>query len=234
MNTAIKNRVSKRNFTKEKLSTEEIQKIINLITQINQKSNLTVELLEDGTSAFSNLSKSYGIFHNVRSMLLMKGDKNDIHLKEKVGYYGEELILELVNLGLGTCWVGGTYEKEKLAIGENEELVCVIVIGKIDTSIKDAIIRKVMSTNRKDSKERIITDVLLPDWIEKGLEAVKLAPSARNTQKAMFTYKNNILTASIVDDYVFDMVDLGIAKKHFELESNGKFEIGNGGKFIPN
>jgi hypothetical protein len=26
-----------------------------------------------------------------------------------------------------------------------------------------------------------------------------------------------------------DMIDLGIAKKHFEIEARGKFEFGNGG-----
>lgn len=32
-------------------------------------------------------------------------------LKEKVGYYGEQLILKVTELGLGSCWVGGTFDR---------------------------------------------------------------------------------------------------------------------------
>lgn len=231
MNKSIENRISRRSFKKENISKEDITKISNLVENINEKSNLNIEFIEDGSQAFLNIKKTYGMFKNVKSLLLMKGNKEDKDLKEKVGYYGEEIILEIVDMGLGTCWVGGTYEKETFDIKNDEELVCVIVIGKVEDSIKDSIIRKVMSKNRKDIKERIITDKNIPKWIEEGLDAVKLAPSARNSQKAMFVYKDKVLTAQIADDYPFDMVDLGIAKKHFEIETNGKFELGNGGKF---
>ena len=33
------------------------------------------------------------------------------------------------------------------------------------------------------------------------------------------------------DFYPMDMIDLGIAKKHFEIEARGKFELENGGVF---
>lgn len=52
--------------------------------------------MEDGSSAFRKLRKSYGLFTNVRSLILMKGKKDDKDLKKKIGYYGEDL-------GLGTC-----------------------------------------------------------------------------------------------------------------------------------
>ncbi len=73
----------------------------------------------------------------------------------------------------------------------------------------------------------------MPQWVQEGMNAVLLAPSAKNTQKVMFKYENNILSAQIADDYSMDLIDLGIAKKHFEIEAGGKFELGNGGIFYP-
>lgn len=35
--------------------------------------------------------------------------------EEVCGWYGEEFILLATHLGLGTCWVAGTYDKEKTA-----------------------------------------------------------------------------------------------------------------------
>lgn len=80
-------------------------------------------------------------------------------------------------------------------------------------------------------EERIISNQHLPQWIQNGMKTVLLAPSAKNTQKAIFKYENNILSAQIADDYSIDMINLGIAKKHFELEAEGKFELGNEGIF---
>ena len=60
----------------------------------------------------------------------MIGKKSD-DLDEKLGYYGERLVLEAQALGLNTCWVGLTYSKqaEHLTIGKDEKLVCVIALG---------------------------------------------------------------------------------------------------------
>lgn len=55
--------------------------------------------------------------------------------------------------------------------------------------------------------ERIISDQLLPQWVQNGMEAVLLAPSAKNTQKSMFKYENNILSAQIAEDYPMDLID---------------------------
>ena len=196
MDKAIEKRISRRNFSKENLSKENINKIKDLVKENNEISNLNIKFIENGNIAFNSLKKSYGIFSNVKSLLLMKGNKDDINLKEKIGYYGEDLILKITNLGLGTCWVGGTYDNSNLIIPDNEELVCVILIGNIQKSLKDNIVRTLISSkNRKDIKERIITDTeTMPKWIINGLEAIKLAPSAMNSQKPTIYYKKDIIT----------------------------------------
>lgn len=226
---AIQNRTSRRSFEKETLEEQEIKMITSYISELNEKSHLTMELWEDGSEAFSNLAKTYGLFHNVRSLVVMKGDKKDPDLKEKVGYYGEDLVLKLTEMKLGTCWVGGTFEKDKFKLKEDEELVCVIVLGKVkEMSLKEKTIRAMISKKRKPLTERFITDTdQLPDWFLRGIESVILAPSAKNTQKTMFEYHSGNVYAMIPDDYHLDLVDLGIAKKHFEMEAGGVFELGN-------
>ena len=232
MRSAIENRVSRRKFEKEPITGLEKENIISLINQLNEASGLAMEFVEDGSSAFGKLRKSYGLFTNVRSLILMKGRKDDKDLKEKIGYYGEELVLAITDLGLGTCWVGGTFDKDELTIDSGEELVCVVVAGKVaDLSLKEKIVRSATHRKVKSVEERIISNRPLPQWVQNGMKAVLFAPSAKNTQKVMFKYENNILSAQIADDYSMDLIDLGIAKKHFEIEAKGKFEFGNGGIF---
>lgn len=232
MRSAIENRVSRRKFEKEPITDREKEKIISLIDQLNEASGLTMTFLEDGSGAFQKLRKSYGMFTNVRSLILMKGKKDDKDLKEKVGYYGEDLVLSITDLGLGTCWVGGTFDKDELTVNDREELACVVVVGKVAApSLKEKMMRSATHRKVKSMEERIISDQPLPQWVQNGMEAVLLAPSAKNTQKAIFKYENNILSAQIADDYAMDLIDLGIAKKHFDLEAGGTFELGNGGIF---
>lgn len=232
MRSAIENRVSRRKFEKEPITGLEKENIISLINQLNEASGLAMAFMEDGSDAFGKLRKSYGIFTNVRSLILMKGKKDDKDLKEKIGYYGEDLVLEITDLGLGTCWVGGTFDKDELPIDSSEELGCVVVVGNVQTpSLTEKMVRAATHRKVKSVEERIISTEPLPQWLQNGMKAVLLAPSAKNTQKVMFKYENNILSAQIADDYSMDLIDLGIAKKHFEIGAKGKFEFGNGGIF---
>ncbi|SHN74634.1 hypothetical protein SAMN02745215_02540 [Desulfitobacterium chlororespirans DSM 11544] len=117
-------------------------------------------------------------------------------------------------------------------VNDSEELVCVVLVGRVAApSLTEKMMRSATHRKVKAMAERIISDQPLPQWVENGMQAVLLAPSAKNSQKAMFKYENNSLSAGIADDYAMDLVDLGIAKKHFEIGAGGKFEFGNGGVF---
>ena len=80
--------------------------------------------------------------------------------------------------------------------------------------------------------ERLTSDSQVPEWVEKGMKCVLLAPSALNKQKPHFEYKSGVLTAGVINDYIADLTDLGIAKFHFEIgAAGGKFEFGNGARY---
>ncbi|WP_455716368.1 nitroreductase family protein [Anaerosporobacter sp.] len=232
MREAIEKRIARRSFEKKPLTLEEQNKIREMISVANMLSGLSMEFVEDGSKAFESLKKSYGLFTNVRSLILMKGKKEDENLHEKIGYYGEDIVLNVTDMELGTCWVGGTFDKESFSVLNEEEIVCVILVGKVEKqTMKEKMIRAASSKKRKSIEQRLESSVQIPNWIANGMEAVRLAPSAKNSQKVMFHYDGQILTIDVVDDYVMDLIDLGIAKKHFEIETVGKFDLGNGAAF---
>ncbi len=225
-------RISRRRFNHEYLSDKEIEKINEMLVEINAESGLNATFLEDGHRAFYYFLKSYALFENVRSMILMKGKIFLPDIKEKVGYYGEGLVLDLVDMGLGTCWVGGTFNRAVISLPGDEELVCVIVVGKTDEiENKEKIIRSAITRSRKSIHKRIDSTCSIPNWAILGMKSVLHAPSARNSQKARFHYDGNVVTASIANNSNLDLVDLGIAKKHFEIGTPGKFDFGNGAEF---
>jgi len=114
----------------------------------------------------------------------------------------------------------------------SESLVCVITIGKSEElSFKEKMIHQMVAGKSKSIEKMLISDVKTPEWLIEGIKAVQKAPSAVNHQPVLFEYKNATLTASVEDDGKFNLVDLGIAKAHFEVAASGHFDFGNKGKF---
>lgn len=68
MREAIEKRVSRRNFTGEQLGASQVETIQKMVAAANEKSGLSIEFVEDGSIAFSNVRTTYGIFSKVQPM----------------------------------------------------------------------------------------------------------------------------------------------------------------------
>lgn len=232
MREAITLRMSRRTYTKEDLHGTEIGAVKRMIDDLNRESGLNAEFVEDGSEAFSSIGKTYGMFKNVRSVILMKGKKSDPNLREKIGFYGERMLLDIVDMGLGTCWVAGTFDRSLFKTQPDEEAVCVITVGHVEApTLKDRLILSRLHDRRKPLKARISFDGELPDDITAGIQSVILAPSAVNSQKPHFDYHGGVLTVSVPETSSVDMLDLGIAKYHFVSEAGGEFPLGNNARW---
>lgn len=234
---AMKARVSRRAFLGEPVDADVAERLLELMLEINREEGLNFRFIENGGAAFEGLSRSYGMFSGVRSVMVLSGRPDDPERKEKVGYFGERLVLEATAYGLGTCWVAGTFDRHSPALGvpEGDELECVIPVGKArgEASLRERIIHR-MTQGRELLPEDIVdSDGELPQRVREGLEAVLSAPSAKNGRPVRFTWRQGRLSAAIPDTYHMQWVDLGIAKFHFELAAGGRFERGNGGVWDP-
>lgn len=228
MRKAIEERYSVRTFSTTPLKAEDVAFLQEQLEEINQVSGLNATFLEDGSAAFSSVRTSYGMFKDVRSLVLLKGNPSVPDFLEKAGFYGENLVLDLYDRGIGTCWVGGTFDRTVFSIPENEQFICALLVGypgKI--ALKDQVLLARLHKRYKPISERLTSDGDVPADIQNGLEAVRLAPSAVNTQTPHFTYKDGVLTAGVPEEGKFGLVDLGIAKSHFVQEAGGTFAFGN-------
>ena len=146
----------------------------------------------------------------------MVGVKAD-DLDERIGYYGEQLVLLAQTLGMNTCWVGLSYTKipNTYVLNEGEAIQAYISIGYGATQgVSHKIKRIDQVSNVSDST---------PDWFRRGVEAALLAPTAINQQKFSFEYLGMIdghhrVRAKKGFSLVgYTHMDLGIAKYHFEI-----------------
>lgn len=226
---AVSVRASLRDYLPEPLPLPRQAQLRKAVSQCNHRSGLHIQLLCGQEGAFAG-SRSMGQLGGVRNYLAFAGPAGDPNLEEKCGYYGEELILTAVSMGLGTCWVGGNCDRERCPcqLKEGEELVCAAAVG-LPTEKGLA--------GRPPRALRPLEELApgaegAPDWFRAGAEAVRRAPSAMNRQGYRFTWSGGTAQVRLVGSGSFALVDLGIAKYHFELGAHGGvWSWGDGGQF---
>lgn len=123
----MRQRHSVRDYLDKPLEAEVCAKLREVIDKCNSEGALNIQLVTDEPDAFDGFMAHYGNFSGVKNYVAMIGKKS-ANLQEKVGYYGEIIVLAAQSLGLNSCWVAMTYKKIKSAftVGKDEKLCCVI------------------------------------------------------------------------------------------------------------
>ena len=213
---AIEARHSVRAYKNQPLSEDIVKQLEDKIVELNLEGQLHIQLICNEPKAFQGTMAKYGKFRNANNYIVMAGKKAD-DLDERVGYYGEHLVLLAQTLGLNTCWVGLSYSKvpDTYVLGEDEKIACYIAIGYGETQ---GIGHKIKTVEQVSNA----TDIT-PAWFKKGVEAALLAPTAVNQQKFSFEYlgeennRHKVRARKGFSMIGYTKMDLGIAKYHFEI-----------------
>lgn len=214
---AIMDRHSVRRYLDKPIEAEIREKLDIYVAEINRISGLHIQVHYDDPKGFDSRLAHYGSFRNVSNYIILAG-KNCKDFDERIGYYGELVVLQAQLLGLNTCWAALTYNRRmvKKMIPAGEKFSMVVSLGYGETQ---GVPHK--GKNYLDVVE-IAADEM-PDWFEDGVEAALLAPTAMNQQKFRARLKANgtpVLEPTGRGSLV--RVDLGIAKCHFEVVSGHK------------
>ena len=214
---AIEARHSVRAYKGQPLATDVVEVLEEKIRELNEKGHLHMQLIRNETKAFQGKLAKYGKFRGVNDYIVMAGQKAD-DLDERIGYYGEQLVLLAQTLGLNTCWVGLSYSKVPgtYVLEAGEVIEAYISIGYGETQGVSHKIKRVEQVSNAND--------LTPSWFRQGVEAALLAPTAVNQQKFFFEYipardgkPVRVLAKRNFSLIGFTQMDLGIAKCHFEI-----------------
>ena len=213
---AIEARHSVRLYREQPLTEKIVKLLEGKIDELNREGQLHIQLILNEPRAFQGTLAKYGKFRGVNNYLVMAGKKSD-DLDERVGYYGEQLVLYAQALGLNTCWVGLSYSKVPgtYVLDEGEKIACYIAIGYGETQ---GVGHKVKTVEQVSNASDIT-----PSWFKRGVEAALLAPTAVNQQKFSFEYmgmsnnRHQVRAKKGFSMIGYTQMDLGIAKYHFEI-----------------
>ena len=195
--------------------------------------------------------RTYGIIRYPQGFVIGAMGPGNRNL-EDFGYMMERAILTATGLGLGTCWIGGTFNKSafalKMNLTEDETMPAVAAVGYI--ADKEKVAAKLANIKRLPPDKLFFTEVFgtpLPlapsDPYATVLDAVRSAPSASNKQPWRILrqsqawhfylqrnkgYGQDSLVGRWLGVADLQRVDVGIAMCHFELAAR---ELGLPGRW---
>mgnify|MGYP003190614877 FL=1 len=209
MREAMQQRHSVRSYLSTPIPQDVLTTLRQAVKECSSAAKMRIQLVTDEPEAFRGFLARRGHFVGVRNYIAFVGQKDDT-LDERTGYYGERLVLLAQQLGLNTCWVAATYRKKKCpaVVNPGEKLVCVIALGY-------GLWRGKPHTGRPATELSNLT-AASPDWFRCGMEAVLLAPTARNQQRFFFQQSGDAVSVRSTGGS-YSKIDLGIVKHHFEL-----------------
>lgn len=183
---------------------------------------------------------TYGVIKGARSYLGVAVNEAPDAM-EAVGYVFEKLVLYAASIGLGTCWLGGTFNRSEFAKAmelEGDEFFPIaspIGYPAKKNHTVDKIMRKaIKADSRKDFESLFFDGGFDKALTEKSageyaypLEILRLAPSAKNAQPwrilkdgdSFHFFEKKTIPSSNHD---IQRLDIGIALCHFDLAAKEK------------
>jgi len=248
----IQQRFSCRKYLKKPIEEQKRQKLQDLIASLRTGPLGTplrfhlVAATDHDHDSLKGLG-TYGFIRGASGFIVGAVDPAEKDI-EDFGYLMEYLILAATDLGLGTCWLGGSFTRssftQKISATGEEQVPAVTSIGYIANpeEARNGLIRQQVGANQRLAWKKLFfhNEFGVPLTRQEAgvyatpLEMVRWAPSASNKQPWRIVKDDNLwhfylqrtksyppsLATKLLKIADLQRVDMGIAMCHFELTAN--------------
>ncbi|WP_346877063.1 nitroreductase family protein [Clostridium sp. UBA5712] len=246
---SVKKRYSVRNYKEQEVELDKRKAIESFVNSLDNPFGKKVNFhyLDNREMKDEDKLGTYGVIKGAMQYIGTTIKLEPMAL-EALGYELEAVILYLAHLELGTCWLGGTFNRKGFAkamnIEEDEIFPIITPYGYAATKkhMKEIVMRKMIKADQRKEWNQLfyINDFQSTLTKEKAgdlevpLEMVRLGPSASNKQPWRILIKDNAChfyeykQPGYSDSFPYDIqrVDMGIAAAHFDFSVKEKGLIG--------
>jgi nitroreductase len=256
----IRRRFSCRSYSPRPIEPEERQRLQEFMSSLTAGplgSALRFQLLaatEEDRDSLRGLG-TYGFIQGETGFITGAAPRSE-KSQEDYGYCLERIILLATDLGLGTCWLGGSFTKsgfaKKISLRKGEDLPAVASIGHMadPERVRRGAIRRLVKADRRLPWGKLFFDEKFGAPLTRAaagpfagpLEMVRLGPSASNKQpwrilrqgkfwhfymRRTKGYRTGFFQ-TVLQLADLQRIDMGIAMCHFDLAAG---ELGLRGKW---
>ena len=250
LDTLVKRRYSVRTYTSKPIPQSVKEEIAAYIQTLSNPfpAKPTFALVEADVAADGAKLGTYGMIKGASNFIVSQV-MDEPYAVEAVGYEFEQLMLFITTLNLGTCWLGGTFDRAEFtkALGFSKPLLIPAIspIGYFEKkNLHERLVRGFVRADSRKPWDTMFFDGDFTTPLSQAaagpyaplLELLRLAPSASNKQPwrvirfAGSYHFYEMQTPGYSAAFPFDMqgIDMGIAACHFQLSAQ---EQGVGGRF---
>jgi hypothetical protein len=248
----VRKRYSVRNYSDIEISEETMESIREFISNLSNPfgPKVTFHYLDINCNQESQKLGTYGVIKGAKKYIGTT-IKDEPFALEALGYEMEALMLYLASLGLGTCWLGGTFDRESFAtamkVDKGELFPAITPYGypAEKKHIKEVAMRTLIKADQRVDWSKIFfeNDFNSPLSEDQAgefafpLEMLRLGPSASNKQPWRIVLRDGAFhfyedkEPGYSDRFTYDIqkIDIGIAAAHFDLAA---MEKGLKGEFV--
>lgn len=234
----IEKRKSVRSYTDKEITSAQKDDLLQAAREIENPfgNDYTVKLKSFDLEAGFKPS-TYGFIKGASEFFLVAIGK-DIKAQLAAGFGFEYVVLKATEMGLGTCWIGGTFKGFDFDKGENwsqdQSLKIISPVGyAAQPRLLEKLGRKAMgSDNRKPFDKMFFTkgfsESLYPEnEFAKALRMLRLAPSSTNSQPWRACVEDDTVHFYLAKTGELSYIDLGIGLCHFYLTEKSENESGD-------
>ena len=245
LSDAIKKRVSCRTYSDKPIEENirgKLESILNAVHEgpFGNKTKFKLLSLDFITPDGWKKMGTYGVIKGTRNFLAGIISPGPMAM-EDYGYCMETVILKVTALGLGTCWLGGTFQSGAFAyaagLQKGELMPTITPVGypADEKTLTEKIMRRFAGSDKRKPWSDIFFIDDFPHTLpensagryREALENLRLAPSASNKQpwRVLYDSKDNVFHFFVERSRQYKMlgishlqdIDLGIAMSHFEI-----------------
>ena len=252
----IQERSSRRSYTPQPVEAEKLQALRDFFVALEGPFGGGARFVILDTTGWGegkiNALGTYGTIQGAKLFIvgiIRRGE----HDMEDFGFQFEKIILRATDLGLGTCWIGGIFNRSRFAdqagVREDEVLPAISPLGYATQkrTVTDSIIRwSAGSRDRRPWNQLFFHgsfEAPLPigaaERYADPLEMLRLGPSASNRQPWRivkesgrdifhFYLRRSRGYDKLIKAVDLQRIDMGISMSHFELTAR---ELGLGGRW---
>lgn len=240
----IRHRHSSRTFNGLRLDTASARRLKEEIGSLPRLYNdvaIPVIRLVDNDKAKGKLG-TYGFITGARQFLVMASGSTTAE-QVQAGFMFEALILKAEEMGLGTCWLGGTFrsgpfseafssvtgEDGMTQMRDGMEISIVSPVGHPTPKrrLAERVMRSVVKSDQRKPYDELFQGISAGTPLGRVMQAVRLAPSSGNAQpwRASVTEDTDtgghttVVSFRCATSNRFSAIDMGIAYCHFILAS---------------
>ncbi len=250
MEETVKKRYSARNYTDREVEVPKRRQLEVFMGTLDNPFGKKVSFhdLDDNDLSGQQKLGTYGVIKGARRFIGTSVKAEPMAL-EALGYELEAVILYLAHLGLGSCWLGGTFKRKEfakaMAVADDDLFPIISPYGYAAPKMHmtETLMRKMIRADQRRGWDELFFSHEFhrpltrqeAGALDFPLEMLRLGPSASNKQpwrvlvkgKACHFYEYSQPRYSDAFSYDIQSVDMGIAAAHFDFSAREKGLMGH-------